>query len=406
VLIALARPLVVDDVLDPFAYVVHLAAPMLAGAGGWTQVFYHDFKRLEDEACLLMRRRLERRLGFTALCVAMILWTLSAGAALLFAPLAAIWRPLVAVLPLFGVLSYLAALQMRELARGEFLRLSLSAAWILFAFTNAAVFARHADATTLSLIAGGTFAGAIALLWWRGTLRPPIATGLQSTLLGWAHALSSVKGPVVVAWAQAGEASARARLTVARRVAALLGDRGAIVLLSPSGRLVWFERAPASLGPGELARVGAGKLARSRRLGPFEAGAAALAAAIDAGALVRPAATDADASLAALADSFRRRFPSGFVVDLAGTPTRELAALPAPERQSIWRDALRDARRIARARSRTSPFVVTSFRPGGTIRLLFIATRDSAVAERLAWRQQLDEANWRACGVVGERSQP
>src|SRR5204863_450282 len=163
------------------------------------------------------------------------------GAALIFSPLSAIWSSLVAILPLFLVLSYLGALQLREFARGEFLRLSLSSAWILFAFTNAAVFARHA---------------------------PP----------------------------------------------------GTIILIATS------------------------------------------------------ALVDAAASLSALTDAFRRRFPGGFVVDVAGAPTRELTALPSPERQAIWRDALRDARRVARARS-SSPFVVTSFRPGGTIRLLFVTTR-------------------------------
>ncbi|MCU1279045.1 MAG: hypothetical protein JWM53_2591, partial [bacterium] len=113
------------------------------------------------------------------------------------------------------------------------------------------------------------------------------------------------------------------------------------------------------------------------------------------------AAPPADDTPAPLVDDFRRRFPDGYVVDLAAR--RACPALdraPAVVKRLVWQDAVRAARRGAHVRPRGS-LEVTTFRPVGEIRLLFAAPRkpDDAAA-RLAWRRRLEAANWRASMIV------
>jgi hypothetical protein len=78
VLATLIGPLVAEVSYTPLVLGLQVSAVLLGATTYYTQVFYHDFKRLEADAFVRLRKRLERRLLPTALAVGTLLWALSA----------------------------------------------------------------------------------------------------------------------------------------------------------------------------------------------------------------------------------------------------------------------------------------------------------------------------------------
>jgi hypothetical protein len=382
--------------LDRFTFTLHLVSPVIGGAAAWGRVFYHDWKRLEGELSAGLRRRLERRLWATALVVGTALWAMALGAAALLLGMHEMERQLASLLPVFLALAYLSGRQLRDFALGDFRRLILASSLLCASLTLALVVGGPDDAARWNLLLAGALAVGVAALLVLDARRTRSQHGLQATMLAWLAALTAVETPVSVG-AVAVEDSALALRCVAERLAQALGARGAVVALTQRRRLLWFERAPAALSTTALVTSGGGTLRSLRRLPAAPDGRRALASALAQGVVHTP---PADAAPGPLVEEFRRRFPAGYVVDLAASrPCPALAGEPPALKRLLWQDAVRAARRGRHARPR-GPLEVTSFRPHGEIRLLFALPRRTDQAERHAWRRRLEAANWHASMIV------
>jgi hypothetical protein len=210
---------------------------------------------------------------------------------------------------------------------------------------------------------------------------------LHPRLDGWLRALAEIEGQVRVGLARIERGGPVARV-LAQRWTQRLGGRGGVVLHGPD-RLLWFELAPFADDRAGWTAATAG-LARALRFAPPAAdGRSAITAALAAGLFQEPTAEAVDGSTL-LAD-FRQRFPDGVSAALeAGVPPDGVGRLSARMRSRLWQDALR-----SRGRSRL-PFDVTSFRPGGEVRLVFALPRTRPATERVAWRARVEAANWRS----------
>jgi hypothetical protein len=393
---ALLRVGLASEGLDRFTFTLHLISPLIGGAAAWGRVFYHDWKRLEDDLSAGLRRRLERHLVATAIAVGLTLWAMSFGTAALMLGTHDMQRELLSLLPAFLALAYLSGRQLRDFALGDFRRLTLASLLLCSSLTLALVIGGPDDPARWHLLLAGALAVGVGGLLVLDAHRRPSLHGLQSTMLSWLSALAAVDSPVSIGSARV-EDGAIALRCVAERLALALGARGAVIALSRRGRLLWFERAPVTLSTAALVKSAAGTLRQLRRLPDAPDGRRALEGALAAGLVAAP---PDDATSAPLVADFRRRFPDGFVVDLAARrPCPALHREPASVKRLVWQDALRAARRGGGARPRGA-LEITSFRPVGEIRLLFAAPRRADDAARLAWRRRLEAANWSASLIV------
>jgi hypothetical protein len=282
----------------------------------------------------------------------------------------------------------LSVLQLRELARGGFVRLFVGSAAASAAILLAIWVGAPTDAVAGLMLASALSVGAL-VLGVGGRARTQTVAGVHRRVESWARALSAVAGPTRVGALRL-EASGIAPRVVAERWAERLGSHGAVALLADRRRLVWFEQAPLRVPPDERAVLFAG-LGRSPKL-TEEApdGRRALALAIEAGMLREPAGGNPDEQ--ALLAEFRERFPEGLSTSI-DEDGDGFAALPPRVRKWLWRDALRGRRR------RDLPYEITAFRPGGEVKLLFAVPRSSSREDRIAWRARIEAANW-CCAVA------
>ncbi len=377
--------------LDPFPYVLQLAVPLLSAASSWARVFYHDFKRLEEIAAAALSRRLERRLLVVSVFVGLVIWGAVAAVAAWRVDLAVVRRPVAALGPVCVGLSLLSALQLREMARGAFVRLFAGSAATCAGIYVALWLGTSDDAIAGLMLATALSVGAIVIAV-SGRAHTPATVGLHRDIESWVHGLAAARGATRVGVLRLEARGIGARV-VAERWAKRLGRHGAVVLPRDRRRLVWFEEAPFEATPEDRAALAAG-LGHSLRLtDPAPDGRRALALAVAAG-LLRERSTEL-ADEARLLEAFRTLFPEGIAASLDGTHAPGgFAALEPRLRKRLWRAALRSGRQ------RDLPFEVTSFRRAGTVTLLFAVPRSSPREARLAWRTRVEAANW-SCALGG-----
>lgn len=365
--------------VEPFAFALHVAAPLLFIAGQWGLVFYHDWKRLEGEHAEALARHLHRRILITAVVVAVIAWSAASALVLAWVPLADVWPTLAALLPSMLGLSVWTALQLRGFARGEFVRQVASASAMLLVLWLAlsATFV-GTDAWYVALAAGPW--AAIVLHSMLGLIRSRRAFGEVTSVAAWARTLRATRSEVMVWEARTAQYPAR----VVERIAAKLDERGAVV--RTSNEVMWFESAPFTPRE-EWLRAGSGALVRLEGGGTPAAGAAQCVRLEAAGRLGRPA----EVRLADLEASHAGLFPEGFVLHVGGSSPSRFRALPPNTRQAIWRDALRGQRGM---RSRSGWFV-TAYAPRGTTEVLFAAPRPITSAQATAWYRAIAPYGWR-----------
>jgi hypothetical protein len=282
----------------------------------------------------------------------------------------------------------LSVLQLRELARGGFIRLFVGSAVACVAILVAIWFGAPDDATAGLMLASALSVGAVVLAV-RGHRRASAGEGVHRGIDHWARALAAVHSPTRVGVLGL-EASGIAPRVLARRVADRLGRRGAVALSPDRRRLLWFEQAPFGDVMEAMPALAAG-LARSMTVTEAAPdGRRALDQAMAAGLVRGPSGDHADEE--SLLAEFRLRFPEGLAssVDADGTA---FAGLPPQVRKRLWRDALRGRRRSK------LPFEITAFRPAGEVKLLFAVPRTSSRQDRIAWRARIEAANW--CCAVG-----
>ncbi|HUS33116.1 MAG TPA: hypothetical protein VMZ53_31660 [Kofleriaceae bacterium] len=373
--------------LDAFPYVLQLAVPLLSTATSWSRVFYHDFKRLEEEAATALCRKLERRLWVVSIIVGLVIWAAVAAVAQWRVGLALVRQPVAALGPLCLALSILSVLQLRELARGGFIRLFIGSVATCVAILIAIWRGAPDDATAGLMLASALSVGAVVLAV-GGSRRTHTTAGVHRGIESWVRALREMRGPTRVGVLQV-EARGTAPRLLAERWAERLGRRGGVTLRAR--RLLWFEEGSVdNAAERALLAAGLGRALDVTEVAPD--GHQALERAIAAGLLREPQGEHADEK--ALMAEFRQRFPQGLVASLADKDVPAgFAALPPRLRKRLWRDALRPRRR------RDLPFEITAFRPAGVIKVLFAVPRDSSREERIAWRARVEAANW-CCAVA------
>jgi hypothetical protein len=368
-------------IVEPFALALHLASPLLLLASQWGLVFYHDHKRLEDEGSRALADGLHRRLVETGVLIGVFAWAAASALVLQYVPYEEIRETLLALLPTTVGLSTWAALQLRGFARGDFARQAASAVAMIAVL--AVVLATPRDATLerapaswyLALGAGPWAAILIHALL--SFVEDAHAVGLVPSFATFARALAGSRRDVVV-WH--GKVTRRAPL-VAERIAAALGDDGAVV--RSGDRLTWFDRSDRPRA--QWLRVASGLLTD---LSATERGTGRV--------LLTEVAREersADTRLPALAATHARLFPGGFVVRIMRRAPAPFLALSPVIRQAIWRDALRE-HGGGRAQAR-SGFHVTTFGPRGPIEAVFVAPRPVAVAAAGEWKNALRRCGWK-----------
>ncbi|MBX3188509.1 MAG: hypothetical protein KF819_15950 [Labilithrix sp.] len=387
---SLARPDVFEEeasAVEPFAFALHIAAPLLFVAGQWGLVFYHDWKRLEDELAETLAAHLHGRLLATAAIVSVVAWASACALVSIWVPLEEVWPALLALFPAALGLSVWTALQLRGFARGEFIRQVASAA-AMIAVIWVALSSTFLGTTTWYIALGAGPWAAIAFHAVFSRWRAAPATGEVTTLATWVRALGRTRTAVTIWEARAIDRPVR----VAARIASELGDRGALVRLGR--RVVWFEHVEnANLGDARAAwlRAGHGALVALDGGAPPEPGDRLRAKLEASGRLAQPARAPLDA----LAAAHARLFPDGVVLRVGAPSPAAFLGLAPTLRQAIWRDALRGQRGI---RSRSGWFV-TVYAPEGATELLFAAPRPIESEHAAAWYAKLAPFGWR----LGER---
>jgi hypothetical protein len=369
--------------VEPFAFALHLAAPLLFVAGQWGLVFYHDWKRLEGELADTLARHLHRRLLVTACVVALVTWTGASALVVVWVPFDETWPTLVALFPAMLGLSIWTALQLRGFARGEFGRQVASAAGMLVALW-VALSASFLGPVSWYLALGGGPWIAIALHVLLGLRRARGATGEVTLLATWVQALETMRGEVRV-WE--GHVAQRPAY-VTSRIATALADRGAVV--RTGNQLLWFERAPFTDRASWL-RLGGGALAALADRG-CATGKVHRTKLEEDDRLGRPGGVE----LEALERDHARLFPGGFVLRVGCRPPPPFEALEPTVRQAIWRDGLRHQRRI---RGRSAWFV-TTFAPQGAAEVLFVTPRPITTEQAQAWHAKIAPFHWRMLPLV------
>ena len=369
-----------DDVqeVEPFAFALHLASPLLFVAGQWGLLFYHDWKRLEGELADSLARHLHWRLLVTACLVAVVTWLGASALVVVWVSWEATWPTLLALFPAMLGLSIWTALQLRGFARGEFGRQVASAIGMVTALWLALSSSVTGPVSWYLALAGGPWV-AIALHALFELFARPASTGEVALVATWVRALDGAKGEVRVWEARVAQRPAY----VTARIGTALGERGAAV--RANNQLLWFERAPFT-DRGVWLRLGGG----------------AFVTLVDHGAATAEAhrknletnerlARPDDGALASLERAHARLFPKGFVLRVGRRPPPSFEALEPAARQAIWRDGLRHQRRI-RGRS---PWFVTTFAPRGPAEVLFVAPRPITSEEAQAWHTQIAPFGWR-----------
>ncbi len=370
--------------------VVHLMAPLLATAGSWPQVFYLDFRSLEEDESARLRDRLGRMLEPLGLVIGAGAWAIGAAYAVAILRGRGVEVAL-ALAPLVIAHSWLARSQLRYFAQGEYRRvligiaalLVIAAAWM---FLDRRLSIASPVASGLALAGASVIAAAVIDRLQAGPWQAP-AHGVVRALAPWMHSLAGVDEPVSVASVTMPTASKNEQIELAERMAERLGERGAV---ATRGRgLVWFERGgdQLQLSATLLVELSAGRVDGIGRVDAADGGAA-LTAAAERGLLPNAAGPARDELVA----EFQRRFPAGFAEDLRRPgPQTGIACLDPDTRRTIWREA-----QVAGRGGRRRPqgeHEVTVYAPEGVIEIIFCSSRALPADDRRAWRELLDRAH-------------
>jgi hypothetical protein len=403
VLATLIGPLVAEASYTPLVLGLQVSAVLLGATTYYTQVFYHDFRRLEADAFARLRRRLERRLVPTAIAVGTLLWALSALVLYFFLGAWNLVAPVVLLLPVYLVLPCVSILQLREFVRGEFVRLLVSAmaVWIAMAVGGFLIEEPQMHSWSLTL-ALSLFAGVVVLALPFGR-RKPSTTGVHASLQAWVRSVSAVRGPVRVGRIAMPAATSGQCTLVAQRIAERLGSAGGVLALAPARRVLYYERGRPELTRAGIVVLAGGKVKSLDETAMCRDGCEAMAEAERGLLVVRRGSADS-CTPSSLIDAFRQAFRCGLVADLrTGRLSPDLTEIDRRTRRAIFRDAERECR-LGTTSGQLSSFEVTSYRPGGELRILFAVPRSEPADVRQAWRDRIAAANWDASTVPGASS--
>jgi hypothetical protein len=405
VLAALTGPILAGIYASPVALAFQLAFTFLGAATFWTQVFYHDFRRLQDGAFGAMRRRLEKRLAPTALVVGGLLWAMSAAVLFWFVRSLAIVPFMLVLSPVYLAIAYVSILQLREFVRGGFSRLFAASVAVCLTVVVAAWYGQELSLPAWSvMVSGCIMMGAVVLAV--SFRRPePQVNGEHDNLQSWMRAASSVRGPISIGRVVMNAANATQCRMLGSRLAVMLADRGGLFVLGRYHRILWFERGRDPLAYPRVIVASAGMATALDTTRVCDGGAQALETAVSAGILRGQSEVDVAANMSGLVQAFRGRFGDrGLVADLTkGTVSPGVAKLPRPARRLLWADADRECH-LGTTSGQHSGFEVTSFRPGGEMRALFAVPRSEPADARQAWRDRIAAANWDASTMPDPRA--
>lgn len=353
-----------DEEVRMLALSLHLAGPLFVVAASWASVFYHDWKRLEDEAAARLARAFGLRLVTVSLVVAACAW----GAMVLVITSFVSWEAaepvVVALVPATLGAAVWAAVQLRGFAHGAFLDQAASGvAMLVVVWLALSEDVLGEDGWSVAIAAGPWVAILVHVVLGRVSRVYAVKGKTTASLPVFLRLLRGTRGEVEV-W----EARARQQVgPVALRIARALEEAGAGACLRLGPRVLWFERVPAKGLAWWLARTG-GLLDKAHRLGRGRgdelARTLASRRALDRGA--------EDAALDRLRAAHGIAFPEGFVLEVGARPPEAYLRLPAVVRQAVWRDAVRD---LGGRRQHRSGYGVVPYAPDGAIRAVFAAPR-------------------------------
>jgi hypothetical protein len=376
-----------DDSLAPFAFALHLAAPAISLVSQWGLLFYHDYKRLEDEAAMALVRVLDRRLVACGALLGVVAWAVTCLVVSFYLPLGEVTNVLVALLPAMIGQAIWTAVQTRSFAHGEF-RAQTTSAIVLLVALWVALSSEWTGAISSYLALAATPWSALAIHLVLARVSARRASGEAPSVAAFVRALRAARGEVIAWYA---EAPVRAAL-VEQHLTEALGSRG--VVTRDRTRLFWFERCSGERAPitgldwlrsagGALADLHATRRGRAAEV---------IRELHELGGLEDLGAHDAEA----LTAEHARLFPDGFAVVVGGRPPARFAALTPRLRQAIWSDAIRDLHRPrgrGAAKSQRE-WYVTTHAPDGAIRAIFATPGPVDPAKAARWRAELRRFGW------------
>jgi hypothetical protein len=372
---------------------LHVLAPLLATAGSWAQVFYPDFKRLEDRAAGALRRRLERALARSSFVVGTALGALAVGTSLGLT--GRVHPEVLATGPLLVVQSYVGQLHLRFFAQDRFRRLLAGglALTLGIPLLGLAIPGEGQAPPAVSLVLGTAAAIALSGVVMRAW---PFADGRRQPhgegIWAWLESLAANPGPVRIGRVTMGDSRAFERAAVLARIEECLELAGKAV---ERGRtILWFETGDRPvMNPDQVLVWGAGLIDDVCVSDPQPSGREAARSEEGGRRIGRPREGSVE-PIPALVARLRAACPGGLVVDLeSGTCDRAVRDLSPRERQDVWRRARLDALG-KRVRTPDSPFEVRSVVDGGEIRLLFLVPRKLDAAQRRLWAETVRSGNW------------
>ncbi len=383
-----------DDEVRMLALSLHLAGPLFVVAASWASVFYHDWKRLEDEASAKLARAFGVRLVAVSLVVAACAFCAMVLVVTSFVSWGAAEPVVFALVPATLGASVWAAVQLRGFAHGAFLDQAASGvAMLVVVWLALSENVLGEEGWTVAVAVGPWVAILVHLVLVLGRASRVFAGKGKATasLPVFLRVLRATKGEVEVWEARATQQAGPVALRIARALERQGASAGACVRLG--AKLLWFERAPGKGLAWWLARTG-GLLGKVQSLGRGTGGeiAASLAS---RGALGR---AGEDASLARLRAAHAAGFPEGFVLEVGAPPPDAYLRLPAVVRQAVWRDAVRD---LGGRRQPRSGFGVVPYAPDGAIRAVFAAPRPLDPTATRAFRSAVDAESVRLRGGPG-----
>ncbi|MCA9757830.1 MAG: hypothetical protein KDA27_18710 [Candidatus Eisenbacteria bacterium] len=361
--------------------ILHLLAPWIATAGLWPQVFYPDFKRLQEPMAERMRWRLESALERASIYIGVSLAIFGVGAILAMG--AAPTLELLAVAPLILVQSIVGQLYLQSFAQERYAPLITGGAVVVAGVPlGLVVYPSGHDIPVLHALVGTTslswIAGAIIYFWPRSRTRP---SRPEECTYSWLTSLAAVSGPVRVRGIRVSRVASRLRQTLVEELQSRLGEGGLVTV--HQDRLLWYERpATHALRRDELLTIACGFVESVDAMREYSSGTVAASTFVPGN----------PASVFRLVRRFLREVSEGWVIDLTShRPPPRFDELDPSERQEIWLRARLFALGI---RSRTrGRFEVLALRTDGAIRAILLLPRDADLEVRRRWAELARQSN-------------
>ena len=399
------------------ALLFFLLAPTVRAGFEWAQLFYFDLKRLETPLQKNLKMRFEGNVLKLAACLGLGFWAMAALAGTIFTgrSLGSLYWLL---LLFFPVRSFLAALQMKSYAEGQYRLLLLSGVVSLAGLAILRWFVLGEGARLAGAALALALSASVFLPRRDSPFLRPGGRGLRC-LPDWLAETMEVKGPLTVsALSLASDPAAKqgrrrtgsdwVQFQFARTLAGRLGGQGAAAMSGPN-RIVWFETSrPESHAKALKPRVdphwilsnSAGWTESIRSTGHQSDGNSALreAAAMGLfGSVLDSESFSAEKSVTALKveEEFRKWAPEGIVFDPGRPEPAGLRTLAPAERRGVLLEALSFISGTRAFPSR-SLFHVTAFAEKGALRLIFLIDRRKPYALKAGWERLLRRYNLEA----------